>query len=57
MCAVADEIVERGLSEQVWNEPVHDPTMTLIGAIPVSGPKTERWKTAAAVPATWRERN
>ena len=53
----AVEIVERGPSEQVWNEPVHDYTTTLIEAIPVIGPKIKRWKTAAAMPATRRERN
>lgn len=53
----AGEIVERGPSERVWNEPVHEYTKTLISAIPVIGPKTIRRKTAGTAPAAGQERN
>ncbi|WP_431277846.1 ABC transporter ATP-binding protein [Leifsonia poae] len=53
----AGEIVERGPSERVWNEPVHDYTKTLIAAIPVIGPKTTRRKAAGSAAAAGHERN
>jgi peptide/nickel transport system ATP-binding protein len=53
----AGEIVERGPSERVWNEPAHDYTKTLIAAIPVIGPKTIRRKTASPTAAAGQERN
>lgn len=42
----AGEIVERGQSETLWNDPQHEYTKTLISAIPVIGPNQRRKRTA-----------
>lgn len=42
----AGQIVEKGPSEQLWNDPQHEYTKTLISAIPVIGPNQRRKRTA-----------
>ncbi|MEV8253379.1 ABC transporter ATP-binding protein [Rhodoglobus sp. NPDC076762] len=44
----AGEIVERGPSEKLWNDPQHEYTKTLISAIPVIGPNQRKKRTAHA---------